>query len=107
MGYFFVGMAYLFHTLLLDIIIAINIFAANNLMVRYYNRPFNSYQKSNKYIVGGMIIFDGLVILLLYHLELLVDSAVICLAELSIIGVGALTVWLVLLTVETWFKYIC
>ncbi len=107
MGYFFTGMAYLVHTLLLDLAIALNIFAINNLLVRHYNRSLFSLHKGNKIVIGGIIAFDLVVLLVLYLLELLVESAVILLVEASLVGIVALTVWLVMIIIETWFKYIC
>lgn len=106
MGYFFVGMAYLLHSLLLDIAIAINIFIINNLIVKHYNRLYSN-PKSNKWMMGGLVAFDLIVVLLLYYFELLLDSAIILIAEVSIIGVIALIVWMVIITVDTWFNYIC
>lgn len=107
MGYFFTGMAYIVHTLLLDLAIALNIFAINSLLVRHYNRSLLTINKGNKIVVGGIIFCDLFVLLILYWLELLIDSALILLIEATLIGVIALTVWLVMINIDTWFKYIC
>jgi hypothetical protein len=107
MGYFFVGMAYLFHTLVLDILIAINIFVINNLLVKHYNRSFFNLHKGNKLMIGCLVFFDILSIFLLYYFDLLMESSMILLAEVTIIGLGAAIVWFVMVNVDTWFKYIC
>lgn len=106
MGYFFVGMAYLLHTSILDLLIAINIFVINSILVRYYNR--NSFtHKGSLYVGIALVVFDLLVVLVLLYFDLLVESAFILLAEAVLIGVVAAVVWLVIVNVETWFKYIC
>ena len=105
--YFFIGMRYLVHTLLLDAVIAINIFLINNLIVHHYNRPFYDYSKMKKFGVAGLVIFDLIVLAILYYLELLVESGVIILVEVSLVGLVAATVWFVMINIDTWFKFIC
>ena len=90
-------MVYLAHTLFLDVTIAINIFAINNLVVRHYNRSLFNSHKGNKMVVGALLIFDVLIVLLVYYLDLLLQSAVILLVEASLAGLIAATVWFVMI----------
>lgn len=46
-------------------------------------------------------------LLVLYYFGMLLESAVILLVELSVVGVGALVIWLIVFSYDTWFKYIC
>jgi hypothetical protein len=107
MGYFFKGMAYIAQTLLLDLAIALNIFAINSLLVRHYNRSLLTIHKGNKIVIGSIIFCDLVVLLILYWLDLLIESAVILLVEATLVGVVALAVWVVMIIIDTWFKYIC
>lgn len=55
----------------------------------------------------GMIVVNALIIFGLYFFELLTQSLMIIFTELMIAGVVALTIWMVVLTVDTWFRHIC
>lgn len=98
MGYFFVGMAYLLHTLALDLLIAVNIFVVNSLLVRHYNRNYLT-NRANKLMLGGLLFFDCLIIFLLFYFDLLLDSALILLTEVTLVGIVAGIVWLVMANV--------
>ena len=102
MGYFYAGVAYLLHTLLIDLIIAVNILVGNTLIVRFFR------QKRSKFFtyLGIILACDIVIAVLLYWFDLLFQSAVIILVELTIIGVGAAIVYLIVLSYENWFKYI-
>ena len=101
-------MTYLFHTLFLDLVIAVNCLLITNLISRYEARSYyNHYQSSAKYIIIGMILANALIIFGLYYFELLMQSLMIIFTELMIAGVVALTIWMVVLTVDTWFRHIC
>jgi hypothetical protein len=108
MGYFYVCMAYGFHALFLDLAVAINIMMINNLITKYYNKNhYSYYQRSNKYFIWGLLIADVFIVFVLYYFGLLLDSGIIIVLELLIAGTAALTIWGVVITVDTWFKFIC
>lgn len=108
MGYFYIAMTYLFHTLFLDLVLAVNCLLITNLISRYEARSYyNNSTRSAWYIIAGMLIVNTLIIFGLYYFELLMQSLMIIFTELMIAGVVALTIWLVVLTVDTWFRHIC
>lgn len=88
-------------------VIAINILAVNNLVVRHYNRSFLNAHRGSKLLIGALLLFDILFVLLLYYFDLLFESAVILLTEATLVGIIAATVWFVMINIDTWFKFIC
>jgi hypothetical protein len=60
-----------------------------------------------KFGVAGLVIFDLIVLAVLYYLEVLIESGVIILVEVSLVGLVAATVWFVMINIDTWFKFIC
>lgn len=78
MGYIFIGIAYLLQTITLDIVIALNVFAINNLFLKRLNQGYNS--NYNKPIFFAIVFLDLLTIGILWWFDLLLNSALIIVA---------------------------
>ena len=101
----FVVLKYILHTVVLDLLITINVVMVNHVMQKLM-RP--SYHPLDiKWIIGALLLVDALMLLGAFYFELLWVSFIIVMVELAIAVVGALTIWGVIFTIETWFEYIC
>lgn len=95
MGYFFIGVGYMFQTLIIDLFIVANVVLINNFYLRYRNHYF--YNNSGKYYVGILITIDLILIILAYifFYDLLISSILIILVELGMAGMGYISVLLI------------
>ena len=108
-SYFFVGLKYLLLTIFVDLILICNFLVINQLIQRIKNHRLYGYDHwtSNIKVYISLLAFIDLLLLgLFYLLELygLVFSIIII--EVLVAAVGALTVWVIVYSVETWFDYV-
>lgn len=109
-SYFFIGLKYILMTIFLDLIIISNVLVVNQIIqkVRYYHHYGHSNRPSNvKYFIGGLVFVDALLLVGFYFLEIYSLIFWILVIEVSVCALGALMVWLVVHSIETWFDYIC
>ena len=59
-----------------------------------------------KFIAGALIFVDVLLLLIFYSLEMYTLIFSIIIVEILIAAMGALSVWMIVYSVETWFDYI-
>lgn len=106
MGYFFVGLSYIFQTLIIDMAIVANVILINNFYIR--SRSNFYYNNSAKYYMGILLAIDLLIIGLcfMFFFDLLISSLIIILSELTLAGMGYVLVLLISTSIETWFDYI-
>lgn len=57
-------------------------------------------------MIVTLIMINALTLGILWYFELFMISAIIMLATLGLVGVAALSVWLIVYSCETWFDYI-
>jgi len=79
MGYFFIGLSYIFQTLIIDLTLVANAIVINNFYIRYRN--LYPYNNSARYYMTFLAIADLiiLVILYLFFTDILISSMVIIL----------------------------
>ena len=100
-----VVLKYILHTVVLDLLITINVVMVNHVMQKLMQPSYHPLDI--KWIIGALLLVDALMLLGAFYFELLWVSFIIVMVELAIAVVGALTIWGVIFTIETWFEYIC
>lgn len=106
MGAFFLGARYLLHAMILDILLAINVIVALQLINRHRQYHQQQHYLSSSVLVVGLAVVDLVAGGVLVWVGLLWESGVILLVEIVILGVGAAAVWLIVFSIETWFDFI-
>ena len=105
-----IGFKYIFLALAIDLIIILNVVAVNQFIQRFQSRYYNFHENNPRYYIiftAAFLLGNLIVLAVLYQFEILYLCAIIIIVELSIAGIGALTVYAVVYSIETWFEYIC
>ena len=91
--------------MVLDLLITINIVMINHViqkMTQYAHHPLDI-----KWVLGALVAVDIVLLSGAYFFDLIWVSMMILMVELCIAVIGALLVWGIVFSVETWFEYIC
>jgi hypothetical protein len=107
---FFVGLKYLLLTLFIDLILISNFLMISHIVQKVRNIRIYGYDNGQigiKFMITGLVGLDLMLLVALYFLEMYTIIGWILLIEAGIAAVGAIGVWLIIYSVETWFDYIC
>lgn len=107
---FFVGLKYLLLTLFIDLILISNFLMISHIVQKVRNIRIYGYDNGQigiKFMITGLVGLDLMLLVALYFFEMYTIIGWILLIEAGIAAVGAIGVWLIIYSVETWFDYIC
>ena len=108
-SYFFVGLKYILLTIFIDLILISNFLVINHIVQKIRNHRlygFDDRLSNIKFFIGALVFVDFLLMMIFYMVEIYGLIFSIIVIEVLVAALGALSVWMIVYSVETWFDYV-